>query len=59
MGLFDKARRYLRSNPDKVQRGIDKAASTLDERTKGKYSRKINKAADRAQRYTRGQGRGN
>jgi hypothetical protein len=37
----DKVSDLARQHGDKVQHGIDKAAKAVDERTKGKYSDKI------------------
>lgn len=44
----DAARRYARKNPEKTQSYLDKAADFADRRTKGKYSRQIRSASDRA-----------
>ncbi len=56
MSLLNKIKDFLRKNPDKAQRGIDKAASTLDQRTGGKRTDQINKAADQARKYVGGEG---
>lgn len=56
MSLLNKFKDFLRKNPDKAQRGIDKAASTLDQRTGGKRTGQINKAADQARKYVSGEG---
>ncbi|MDH6224598.1 MULTISPECIES: antitoxin [Streptomyces] len=49
-------------NQDKIQQGIDKAARMADERTKGKYSEKIDrgtgKAKDAAARLAQQEGGG-
>lgn len=44
----DAARRFARKNPEKTQSYLDKAADFADRRTKGKYSRQIRSASDRA-----------
>jgi hypothetical protein len=48
MGLFDKAKGLARDNADKLDGVIDKAADTVDEKTGGKYSDKIDRAVDAA-----------
>ncbi len=48
MGLFDKAKNLAKGRGDKLGGTIDKAADTVDEKTGGKYSDKIDKAADAA-----------
>ncbi|HEX2192554.1 MAG TPA: antitoxin [Acidimicrobiales bacterium] len=48
MGLFDKAKDLAQDNADKLDGVIDKAADVVDEKTGGKYSYKIDKAADAA-----------
>ncbi len=48
MGLFDKARDLAHDNADKLDGVIDKAADAVDQKTGGKYSEKIDKAADAA-----------
>lgn len=40
-GLFNKAQRAVRSNPDAVRGGLDKVEGLLNTRTKGKYTDKI------------------
>ncbi len=40
-GLFAKAKRAVRDNPDAVRGGLDKVESVLNERTKGKYADKL------------------
>lgn len=44
-----KLREAVDKHGDKIAKGIDKAASTADSRTKGKYSDKIAKARKGAQ----------
>ena len=45
MGFLDKmkaqAKKTVDQHGDKISKGIDKAASTADQKTKGKYSDKI------------------
>lgn len=45
-GLFDKARRAVRDNPDAVRGGLDKVEGVLNERTKGKYADKLQKGRE-------------
>ncbi|MGW1052253.1 antitoxin [Streptomyces sp. NPDC002521] len=44
----DKVSDLARQHGDKVQHGIDKAAKVVDERTKGKYSEKIQAGTGKA-----------
>ncbi|MDX3450766.1 antitoxin [Streptomyces sp. ME02-8801-2C] len=59
MGLLDNLKAKLtpakekvsdlaQQHGDKIERGIDKAAKTVDEKTKGKYSDKIHTGTDKA-----------
>jgi MT0933-like antitoxin protein len=55
MGLFDKFKKakdkagdLVDKHDDKIRSGIDKAADFADDKTKGKYSEKIDKGADSA-----------
>jgi hypothetical protein len=49
-GLGGKAKTTVGDNAEKIDGGIDKAADFVDEKTKGKYSDKIEKAQDAAHR---------
>ena len=40
-GLFDKAKRAVRQNPDAVRGGLDKVEGLINNRTKGKYADKL------------------
>ena len=44
VGAAEAARRYVRNNPEKVNRFADKAARFVDKQTKGKYHRHIDGA---------------
>ncbi|MEU6226454.1 antitoxin [Streptomyces sp. NPDC047042] len=59
MGLLDNLRAKLtpakekvsdlaQQHGDRIERGLDKAAKTADEKTKGKYSDKIHTGTDKA-----------
>ncbi|GHK00174.1 antitoxin [Streptomyces sp. NPDC003753] len=52
MGLVDNLKARVsglaQQHEDKVDRGLDKAAKMIDERTKGKYSDKIHTGTDKA-----------
>jgi len=57
MGLFDRFKRakdkagdLVDEHRDKIESGIDKAADVADDKTKGKYSDKIDKGADAARK---------
>jgi hypothetical protein len=41
MGLMDKLKEMLGRNTGKVEQGVDKAGSLLDEKTGGKYSDQV------------------
>ncbi|GAB3113360.1 hypothetical protein GCM10027055_17830 [Janibacter alkaliphilus] len=49
-GAAEMARSWVRKNPDAARRYIDKASSTVDKRTGGKYSSKITGASDAAKK---------
>ncbi|CAM2771992.1 antitoxin [Prescottella defluvii] len=49
-GLVDKGQELAAEHSDKVQDVIDKAADIADEKTGGKYSDKIDKAAEAAKK---------
>jgi uncharacterized protein YjbJ (UPF0337 family) len=49
-GLTGKAKTAVEENADKIEGGIDKAADFVDDKTKGKYTDKIEKAQDAAHR---------
>lgn len=46
--IFGKIKQYAGQNPDKARDAIDKVSKTVDEKTGGKYSDKIQKAGDAA-----------
>ncbi|HQV57020.1 MAG TPA: antitoxin [Ilumatobacteraceae bacterium] len=48
MGFFDKIKNLLKGNKSKVEQGLDKAADTIDSKTGGKYSEKIDSGVDKA-----------
>lgn len=43
-GAFEAARRYMRNNPEKVNRFADQAGRFVNARTKGKYHRHVDGA---------------
>jgi uncharacterized protein YjbJ (UPF0337 family) len=49
-GLSGKAKTTVGENQEKIDGGIDKAAGFVDDKTKGKYTEKIEKAQDAAHR---------
>ena len=51
-GAAEAARRYVRNNPDKVNRYADKAGQFVDKRTKGKYHRHIDGAVRKVRATT-------
>ncbi len=50
MGLFDKAKDLAQDHAGKLDGVIDKTAEVVDEKTGGKHSDKIGKAADAARK---------
>ncbi len=42
-GIVGKGKEQLAKNADKIEGAVDKAAGVIDEKTKGKYSDKIEK----------------
>jgi MT0933-like antitoxin protein len=55
-GAAEAARRYIRNNPDKVNRFADRAGRLVDERTKGKYHRQIDNAVRKIRSSTNNPG---
>ena len=49
-GLSGKAKTTVGENQEKIDGGIDKAADFVDDKTKGKYTEKIEKGKDAAHR---------
>ena len=47
-GLKDKAVDFAKEHDDQIDQGIDKAADAADSATKGKYTDKIDDAAEKA-----------
>jgi hypothetical protein len=53
MGDFmDKAKDFADDHDDKVDQGLQRAGDKVDDRTGGKYTDKIEKGVDEAQRRT-------
>jgi hypothetical protein len=48
MGIFDKAKDLIGSNPDKANQIIDKAGDMVDEKTGGKYAAHVDQGQDLA-----------
>lgn len=48
MGLFDKVKKTLSGNADKVAEGVDKATDVVDDKTGGKYTDKLDKVDEKA-----------
>lgn len=53
MGLMDKAKNALRGRSAMVEKGIDRAASEADKRTKGKYGDKLHSSAEQLKERAR------
>lgn len=51
-GAAEAARRYVRNNPEKINRWANWAGTFVDKRTKGKYHNKINKAVGKVHQVT-------
>lgn len=56
MPMMDKLKGMLGKHSDKADQAIDKASSTADEKTGGKYSDQINQGAEKAHNYVDNQG---
>ena len=48
MGLLDKIKSMIGGNSSQAKGGVDKVASTADEKTGGKYADKIDTSAEKA-----------
>ncbi|MCF6523922.1 antitoxin [Streptomyces sp. JJ36] len=48
MGFMDKVKGMLGQHGDKVERGVDKTAETVDRKTGGKYTDKIERGTGKA-----------
>lgn len=48
MPLLDTIKKFFQGKSDQVEAGIDKAADFADDKTGGKFSEKIDGAADKA-----------
>lgn len=51
MAFLDKVKNWVSKNPDKAGSAIEKAGDVFDQKTKGKYADKVNKAQGAAQNY--------
>ncbi|MBO0680296.1 antitoxin [Mycolicibacterium sp. S2-37] len=51
MAIFDKVKNWVSKNPDKAGQAIEKAGNLFDQKTKGKYADKVNKAQGAARTY--------
>ena len=52
--LFDKAKKLLEENQDKVEGAVNKLAAVVDEKTGGKHKDQIDKGADQAKNAIKG-----
>lgn len=48
MGLLDSVKKAMRGKSAQIDKGIDKVADVVDDRTKGKHSSKIDGVVDKA-----------
>jgi len=51
MGLFDKAKKLVEGNKDKVADGVDKATDVADSKTGGKHTEHLDKVDDAAEKF--------
>jgi len=51
MGLFDKAKKLVEGNKDKVADGVDKATDVVDDKTGGKHTEHLDKVDDAADKF--------
>lgn len=54
MGIVDTVRKFAglakeKIQPEQAERGVDKAADTVDQRTGGKHASKVDKGRDKGQ----------
>ena len=54
MGLFDKAKDLAESNKDKIADGVDKATDVVDDKTGGKFTDKLDKVDEAAEKFAGG-----
>jgi hypothetical protein len=51
MAIFDKVKNWVSKNPHQAGQAIEKAGDLFDQKTKGKYTDKVNKAQSAARTY--------
>ena len=51
MGIFSKAKNMANKNKDKIADGVDKATDVIDDKTGGKFTDKLQKADDAADKF--------
>lgn len=51
MAFLDKVKNWVSKNPDKAGAAIDKAGDLFDQKTKGRYADKVDKAQSAAKDY--------
>ncbi|OYO00455.1 hypothetical protein CGZ94_17800 [Enemella evansiae] len=57
MRILDKIMQFIRRNPDKVDRVVNKVGDAVDRRTGGKYRNQINRGRDMARKTYGDRGR--
>lgn len=50
--IFDRAKKLIDDNDEKIDDAVQKAGDFIDDKTKGKYNDKIEKAVDTVQEKT-------
>ena len=50
--IFDRAKKLIDENDEKIDSAVEKAGDFIDDKTKGKYSDKIDTAVDKIQQKT-------
>ena len=51
MGLFDKAKKAAEEHGDKIADGVDKATDMIDDKTGGKFTDKLEKVDELAEKH--------
>lgn len=54
MGLFSRAKKAAKEHGDKVADGVDKATDAVDDKTGGKFTEKLDKVDDLAEKHLGG-----
>ena len=53
MSILDKVKKMVSGKTPQIEKAVDKAVGTIDDKTKGKYSDKLTKGAEKAKEGVR------